>query len=254
MFKKLTVAYFSPTGGTKRAAFSLAGNLSQNISRCDLSLPTVPPCTFGLEEALLVAVPVYGGRVPLPALEHLKALSGGGTVAVTAAVYGNRAYEDALLELNNNVTAAGFRVVASCALVAQHSLVQSLANGRPDSQDMAQYAVFAQEIFQKLDHLGEACVTRVPGNHPYLDRKPSMATPGVTDTCIQCGLCAQKCPTQAIPHTSPKTTDAEKCILCMRCASICPQNARFLPEPVQAMLKQKLAPFQETRQKNELFL
>ena len=50
----------------------------------------------------VLAVPVYGGRVPEPALERIRACRGNGTPAVLAAVYGNREFEDALLELDRD--------------------------------------------------------------------------------------------------------------------------------------------------------
>jgi len=94
----------------------------------------------------------------------------------------------------------------------------------------------------------------VPGNRPYKNWNPMQAVPLVSDACIKCGLCAEKCPVEAIPREEPEKTDPAKCILCMRCVSICPEKARSLPEPLMAGLEQKLAPFRDIRGKNEWFL
>lgn len=63
----------------------------------------------------MVAAPVFGGRIPSIVAEKLNELEGHGKKAVTLVVYGNRAYEDALLELNNVVEDRGFQVAASCS-------------------------------------------------------------------------------------------------------------------------------------------
>ena len=94
----------------------------------------------------------------------------------------------------------------------------------------------------------------VPGNRPYKSWKPMQAVPEVTAACVRCGLCARRCPVEAIPAKEPSRTDPSKCFLCMRCVAICPEKARKLPEPVMAGLEQKLAPFMEIRGKNEWYL
>ena len=78
--------------------------------------------------------------------------------------------------------------------------------------------------------------------------------PQASEACNACGKCAQECPAGAIAAAHPAETDAEKCITCMRCVAVCPQRARALPETVLQMLGQKLAPFMEKRQENELYL
>ncbi|HOI56671.1 MAG TPA: NADH-ubiquinone oxidoreductase-F iron-sulfur binding region domain-containing protein, partial [Phycisphaerae bacterium] len=49
----------------------------------------------------------------------------------------------------------------------------------------------------------------------------------VTDTCIGCTRCAQRCPVQAIQPTpyEQHTIDAEKCIRCGMCKAGCPADA-----------------------------
>ena len=50
--------------------------------------------------------------------------------------------------------------------------------------------------------------------------------PKPSKACVNCGLCAEKCPVQAIDLTNPKKVDSKTCISCMRCVSICPHSAR----------------------------
>ena len=249
--KHLTVVHFSPTGGTRRAALLLVEGLAERIDELDLPLPAPTGRAFGPQDAVLFAGPVFGGRLPVLMTQRLKNCTGEGTPAVTAAVYGNRAFEDALLELNDCVTAQGFRVVASAALVAEHSISRAVAAGRPDGADREQLLGFAPAILRKLASGGDISV---PGNRPYRAWTPSRAVPAVSETCTACGQCAAQCPARAISPDDPKHTDPERCFLCMRCIARCPQHARTYPAKAQAMVDQRLAPLRTVRRENELFV
>ncbi len=150
-------------------------------------------------------------------------------------VYGNRAYEDALLELSDALSANGFRVVAAAAFIAEHSVVRSIASGRPDAVDKQVAVDFGRAVLSKFAQSQENWTKpEVPGNPEYRERPKMPVTPVTSDACGHCGSCASMCPVEAIPMDDPQTTDAEKCILCMRCVEICPQEARTLPAPTHA--------------------
>lgn len=253
MLDKITVLLFSPTGGTQRAAMLLAERLAHTAQQVDLSRPDCAPRAFGKDDVVLAAGPVFGGRIPALMAERLRQCQGNGARAIAAAVYGGRAYEDALVELDDLLAAQGFRVVAAAALLAEHSIVRTLAAGRPDAQDAAQLADFAARIADKLAQ-GGTDAPHTPGNRPYKDWSGMPVTPAASDACVACGTCAQQCPAQAIAPDNPHQTDAAKCITCMRCVAVCPQNARALPPQVTQMLGEKLAPFAAVRQENELYL
>ena len=230
-------ALFSPTGGTAAIASAITGGRGQVV---DLTVPA-PVAPVAGNTVLLAAAPVFGGRIPAVALERLAALSGSGP-AVAVAVYGNRAYEDALLELSDALTAGGFQVVGAAAFVARHSIAPAIAAGRPDQADLETAAKFGQAVLDKLALPNPAPVS-VPGNRPYRDWKGVPFHPAAGASCISCGLCASRCPVGAIPAGSPKETDPERCITCMRCVSLCPRGARTIPAPAlqatTAMLTEK---------------
>ena len=146
MLDKITVLLFSPTGGTQRAAMLLAERLAHTAQQVDLSRPDCAPRAFGKDDVVLAAGPVFGGRIPALMAERLRQCQGNGARAIAAAVYGGRAYEDALVELDDLLAAQGFRVVAAAALLAEHSIVRTIAAGRPDAQDAAQLADFEHAI------------------------------------------------------------------------------------------------------------
>lgn len=245
---------FSPTGGTKRVAGILTGKLAETaevIDLCDRVLD-FSGIAFTPEDVCVVAVPSYGGRVPGIAVQRLSQLKGNGAKAVLVAVYGNREFEDTLVELEDTLDAAGFVCVAAVSAVAEHSILPQFASGRPDVQDVRELEGFADTILERLkeDSLPELTV---PGNRPYKPFKVFPMTPTANKTCISCGICAKSCPVGAISMDDPRKTDNNACISCMRCIRVCPQNARHVNKLLLAGAEQKLKKACSTRKGNALF-
>lgn len=247
---KINVFYFSPTGGTKKAAQHLAGALGGETVCTDL---TVHPAQAGPADAAVIAVPSFGGRVPPLAAQRIRQLQGGGTPAVLLCVYGNRAYEDTLVELHDLAVEAGFRVVAAAAAIAEHSIARQFASGRPDAQDLDQLSAFGEAIRAKLDR-GERTEPELPGNRPYKPFGVLPMLPAPTGGCVSCGVCARECPAQAIDPQDVSKVNKDACISCMRCIAVCPHAARQLPPEMLDVLSNKLAKVCADRKENELYL
>ncbi len=247
-------AHFSPTGTTVQIARAIARGAGLSSREIDLSAPVAPE-TIGEGEILLAAVPVFGGRVPAVALERLKQLKGNGQPAVAVAVYGNRAFEDALLELKDALEENGFQVVAGAAFVAEHSMVRSIAAGRPDGKDIKTAEDFGGAVREKLAQEKRDTV-RLPGDSGYREKKRGgmPAHPAAGEDCVGCGTCARNCPVGAISMDALAQADPEKCINCMRCVSLCPRNARTLPAPMIATVTEMLQKVASEPKKPELFL
>lgn len=249
MSDKMEVYYFSPTGGTKKVSDIFAAAIGKDAVWHDLrdkQTPTEQP----QGELIIVAAPVFAGRIPSVVSEKIKMLAGEGKKAVTIAVYGNRAYEDALLEMNDILKQAGFTVIAAAAFVAQHSIVPEVGTGRPDAEDIKEIRAFAEAVKNSTS----AENIHVPGNRPYKPEMKVAAAPLSLSSCTACGVCAKICPTDAIAAAEGKmVTDVSKCILCMACVHACPLQARILPPPLQEKTDNMLAAFRDIRNKNEVF-
>lgn len=252
---KLYEICFSPTGGTKKAADMLANGLDDESQFIDLTDSKAAFSNVALEEndVAVIAVPSYGGRVPQTATERLSAIHGNGAKAVLLCVYGNRAYEDTLVELEDAAKQAGFRVVAAVAAIAEHSIARQFATGRPDEQDQAQLRTFAEKIRTKLD-AGDLAEPVIPGNRPYKKGGGAGMVPKPTKDCVKCGLCAKECPVQAIDPNDPKEVDGKACISCMRCVSVCPHDARKVNGMMLAAVGVALKKACADRKEDELYI
>ena len=234
--EKWIIAHFSPTGGTRKVADAIAAGFNTPVAEMDLTKADAG-VTLGEKDALMAVLPVYAGRVPQIALERLAALKGNGQKAVAVVVYGNREFDDALLETRDALEAGGFRVVAAAAFIAEHSMVRTIAAGRPDAEDEALCRRFAADVMAKAE---DAAPVQVPGNNPYKELKPSAFHPAADETCVRCGACTQQCPVGAIALDDPSRTNHDRCINCMRCVGICPQQCRALPDAFLEMVTKML--------------
>ena len=103
------IFYFSPCGGTK----TVADIISKACGDVLMQEITTPSMDVSLDENTLAffCFPVYGGRIPKPMYDRMEQINGNRTPCVLVAVYGNRAVDDALLEMQELSDKHGFITV-----------------------------------------------------------------------------------------------------------------------------------------------
>lgn len=252
---KLYSIVFSPTGGTQKAASLLAGALEGEAVQVDLTDSKQDFHTVHLmqDDVAVIAVPSYAGRVPAVAVERLAMLNGCGARAVLVCVYGNRAYEDTLVELEDTAKQSGFRVIAAVAAIAEHSIARQFASGRPDEQDAQQLTELARQIQGKLA-AGDYSEPAIPGNRPYKKAGGVGMVPKPSKECTKCRVCAEGCPVQAIDPEDPAKVNEKACISCMRCVRRCPHSARKINPVTLSAVGLALKKACSQRKDCELFL
>lgn len=241
---------FSPTGGTEKAAHMVGGRWSKDAVKIDLSDANGDFSKYYIEkdDMVLIAMPSFGGRAPAIATERLRKIKGNGAKCTLICVYGNRDYEDTLVEMEDTAKECGFQVIAAIAAIAEHSILPQYASGRPDASDQKQLAEFAGQIMSK-----ESSAPSIPGNRPYKKAGGGGLVPKTGKSCVKCRLCAQQCPTQAIDSSTFKT-DAHLCISCMRCVKRCPEQARKVNGAMVSVAAVAIKKACSTRKENQLFL
>ena len=239
--------YFSATGTTEKIvrcmAREMAAVLGARVEDFDFTLPAARETQqhFGAGELVLAAVPVYAGRVPNVLRPYLeKNIHGAGALAVPVVVYGNRNFDDALIELRDLLEQNGLRTVAGAAFIGEHSFSRTLAAGRPDEQDMALAADFARAAAQTAAQLEAppAQPVAVRGEEPirpYYTPRDRQGNPvnilkvkPKTDPekCGGCGLCVKLCPMGSIDPADPSVVKGI-CIKCCACVKKCPSGAKY---------------------------
>lgn len=240
--KQVKLVYFSPTGTTRKVLESIAKGIAiEDVAHIDLTLPggapqSIPPFSDGL---VLIGAPVYGGRLPADAIERFKQLKARNALAVLIVTYGNREFDDALLELKHLAVALGFKPLAGGAFIGEHSFATKdvpIANGRPDGQDVQKAIALGAKIkdaVAALQSVDDVMDFEVPGSFPYeAGGARPMAVSPVTqeETCTLCGTCAEVCPNGAIAIDARVATEMERCIRCCACIKNCPTGARIMED------------------------
>lgn len=266
-FNTVKLVYFSPTGTTAKILNGIAEGFGANeIEQMDLTLPTTDNLKpdGSKDEFVILGVPVYEGRVSRTAIPRLRQLKADKTPAVVVVVYGNRNFEDALIELSDLTRELGFLPVAGGAFIGEHSFATAnrpMANGRPDGQDIIAAKEFGSKIRDKLRTLGsidEASIITLPGNTTYIDRDRSALADKSASTldedCTLCGECASICPVGAIIIEDTVKTDSQACILCNACVKNCSAGARVVDDPMVNKIANWVSKNFQARREPEIFI
>ncbi len=278
--KGIAAVFFSPTGNTRKAVVEIADVIAHRegiaVREIDFTLPRAREEVrkFEAGELVIFGTPVYAGRIPnkiLPAVQTL--FEGNGALAVPVVTFGNRSFDNALIELRIELEQHGFHTVAGAAFVAEHVFSNKLAAGRPDEKDLELIRRFAGDVAEKIKGLEEGPldgmaeipapaavkgIEPVPAYYRPLQEDGSPANflkakPKTSDSCNDCGICARVCPMGSISPEDYRTVTGI-CIKCQACVKSCPVHAKFFDDPVMLSHTRMLEQHYERPAENKVFL
>ena len=272
--------YFSPTYTTRIVVETIAKAIRHKMEEMcskDLFYKSINITTpamrkaegnlqFGPGDIVVFGVPVYIGRVPNLIRDYFASIKGNGAIGVPVVVYGNRAFDDALIELKDIMHGNGFRCISAAAFIGEHSFSYTLGGGRPDADDIQKATAYGEEIACKIiEGYPLPHNLQVPGNpYPYqfynarssqnksIDiRKVKPETD--PEKCNNCGLCAMLCPMGAIDPSNCSLTPGI-CIKCCACVKKCKMKAKYFTDPTYLEHKEILEKnFTSPRKEPEMF-
>ncbi len=250
--KKVWSVWFSATGTTRKVVELLAKRLGEEldapVEEYSFNLPAAreTELTFGPGDLVVLGVPTYAGRVPNLLLPYIRdKIRGNGALGAPVVLYGNRNFDDSLMELRNVMRDNGFHPVSAGAFVGEHSFSTVLGAGRPDGEDLALAEELAVRTAEKVKTLTAppAQPVRVEGCdpiRPYYTPRDRTGEPirdflkakPVTDLnkCVNCGMCARICPMGAIDFQDFSSVTG-KCIKCCACVKRCLRGAKSFDHP-----------------------
>ncbi|MCT4595565.1 MAG: EFR1 family ferrodoxin [Anaeromicrobium sp.] len=272
MRKRINTMYFSATDTTKKVVEELGKKIAENMNRemsinnIDFTLPLVREnqVSFNEYDIVIIGVPVYAGRVPNVLLKYLNSIMGNGALAIPIVLYGNRNYDDALIELGDILQSNGFKVIGAGSFIGEHSFSKTLAKNRPDEEDMIIVRDFANKIYKKIRRGDKFENVEIKGNKPYRKYyRPKnekgmpvdirKVTPKTNDNCIDCKLCANVCPMGSIDFQDVSKLNGI-CIKCGACIKKCPTNGKYYDDKDYLRHKHELEIDCTYRRKPELFI
>lgn len=270
---RVWAVYFSATGTTEKVVSTVALNAAKELGAAygvfDFTLPgsRTEVLQFGQEDLVILGTPVYAGRVPNILLKFLATIEGHGAMAIPIVVYGNRNYDDALIELRDILEKGGFHTISAAAFIGEHSFSYRLAKGRPDSRDMAVAEKFGIRIAQKFNGIshkqwnpifvkGRAYPYR--GYYQPLDAQGNpvdlrKVKPLTKDHCNDCKICVKVCPMGSIDDDHVWEVRGI-CIKCGACIKKCPIHGKYFVDQAYLYHKEELELSLTRRAEPELFI
>lgn len=242
---KVSTIFFSATGTTKKIIKTIENGIGiKETEQFDITCGFDHAINIPSDTLAIFGIPVYSGRVPQIAAENLKKFSGNGTPAIIVCVYGNRDFDDAILELRDIVEKNNFHIISAGAFIAQHSIFPKVAHNRPDTLDLNTASEFGSKSMALLSQCKD--ISKIPqlhvkGNHPYRNVASIPLKPKTNNKCNACKLCVKQCPTGAICEENPHKIEKTKCICCAHCISICNRNAKYFGGPIYWIASRKFS-------------
>lgn len=260
---------FSATGTTKKIVDEIGNGMNALSVDYDFTMPIMRQsfCDISSEDLVVFGVPTYAGRVPNVLLKYFDTIQGNGAFAVPVVTFGNRAFDNSLIELRNILENHGFRTIAAGAFACEHSFSKTLAAGRPDERDLSFAKEFAEAVAEKVSEIVPGKYRHVPikvdgdENAGYYQPKTDEGVsidirkvkPKTNANCTKCGTCAKVCPMGSV-SSDDFTNITGICIKCGACVKKCPAEAKYFDDPGFLYHKTQLERDFSRPAKNKIFI
>ncbi len=163
MIRKVVGIYYSPAGGTKMMTETLArkvGAILDENSPLDVSVEcynmlkeNIDSIVIDDETVAVIGMPVYVGKIPLPAAELMRSIAGNGAMTLAAVSYGGRKYGNALFELKRLIEECGFKAIGAGAFMISYMARRGSATSAAPAIDLEALLDFSKAASDKIRRL-----------------------------------------------------------------------------------------------------
>ena len=163
MIKRVTGLHYSPVGGAAVMTERLARSIKAMLDDCSPEDITVECHDMLREQAagikvdeetvVVIGMPVYVGKIPLPAAEALRKISGNGAMTIASVSYGGRSYGNALFELKSLAEDCGFRPIGAGAFLISCMARRGGSHGFATALDGEAMTEFSKAAAAKIRRL-----------------------------------------------------------------------------------------------------
>lgn len=196
---RLHLIFFSPVFHTRVITRMLGARLNAELGLAETPVEhditdysqASPSLRFGPEDLVILASPVYGGRLPYPCRTASDAVRRRKTPALLVVSYGNRAFEDALLEMKDIVEKQKFLPSRPQPVLQNTALLPSMPQDAPTPMTKRPTPPFPPPSKRSWTALIPVC----PIRFPYRGIIPIVCTgnlpcPRQSTNAVQSAACA----------------------------------------------------------------
>lgn len=225
------IFYFTGTGNSLAAAKALAEEGEQIVSIAEVNKTKAYSYTFKRRERLGIVFPEYCSTVGKPVLDFVRNLDVKGQPYCFAVITCGGVVSFAAGLLRHELAERGIRLhYATFVRMPNNAITYSPAPSEDKQQELFRKAdVRFAELREKLKKYP---VRPVRGGllatafQPLLRKSSSTVPFRAEDSCTGCGLCAKRCPEEAIRMENGRPVWVKAtCAMCTACLNRCPAGA-----------------------------
>jgi hypothetical protein len=163
MIRRVVGIYYSPVGGTELMTEALARKIGTILDDCsplgvsvechDMLKNEGSSIAFDDETVAVIGMPVYVGKIPLPAAAALRNIAGNGAMTLAAVSYGGRKYGNALFELKRLTEECGFKAIGAGAFMISYMARRGSSRSAAPMVDTEALSDFSKAASEKIKRL-----------------------------------------------------------------------------------------------------